>query len=121
QHHVLLALPHDATGDLGAESAKIVQANVGGIFWPVHPLDRQTKSIQVPITGDVYRLKVAEEGRPLIPGHVFRKINDVISEERAQGGKLDSFDVEARQESLELIANFQKMSLPPVDAASIVD
>ncbi len=61
--HDLLPLADDATGDLAAEAAEVVQAVVGRIVRAVDPLHRQAETVQVPIARDVHGLEVAEQRR----------------------------------------------------------
>ncbi len=76
KRHYLIAYADHARGDRAA-----VTTEVGVRAQDV--LHREAEVDQVAIAGDVDRLQVGEQRRPLVPGHACAAVNDVVSVQRA--------------------------------------
>ncbi len=121
QHHDFLADADDAAGDLAAEAAEVVQLGVGGAVGAVDPLDGEAEAVEVPVAADVDAFEVAQERGAGIPGGVLGGFDDVVAVERAERDELDVLHVEAWQELLELVADFDEALLAPVHQVHLVD
>ena len=49
----LLTLAHYTTGNLTTQSTEVVQGLVGGIVRTIHPLNRETERVEIPVTRNV--------------------------------------------------------------------
>ena len=79
EHDDLVAGAPDAAGDL-ARVAAVVVVLVGDR--PDHPLDGEAAVVEVAVAGDLDRLEVLEQRRPVVPGHPLAALDDVVAAQR---------------------------------------
>ena len=90
---VVARLP-DAAGDL-ARVAAVVVVLVGDRA--DHPLDGEAAVVEVAVAGDLDRLEVLEQRRPVVPGHRFTlgaALDDVVAAKRRHRDHLDIAETE---------------------------
>ena len=60
-----------------------------------HVLNRESAILQVAVAAHVHFFEVLEQGTSLVPGHVRRGVDHVVTQQRADGNELDVRHVEA--------------------------
>ena len=122
QHDDLLALAHDAAGDLSAQAAKIVQRLVGRIVRAVDPLHGKAERGQIPVAGDVDGFQMLQQRRAVIPRQALEGSTTLSPFSALIGNEFHiAENVELRQKILDLVADFREAFLAPVHQIHFVD
>ena len=79
QHDDVVARAPDAARDLAGVAAVVV---VLVRHRPDHPLHREAAQLDVPVGGDLDRLEVLEQRRPVVPRHLLGAVDDVVAAQR---------------------------------------
>src|SRR5262245_41460555 len=68
----------DATCDLPAQTAEVMEIAAGGIVGPIDPLHGQSEGAEVPVARDVNGLKMVEQSGSAKPGCIPRRLDDIV-------------------------------------------
>ena len=88
---------------------------------PDHPLHGEAAIDEVAVRGDVHVLEVIQQRRTLVPGHVQRTLDDVLTVNGRDRDECDVGDLEPRAELAEILLDVIERALAVVDQVHLVD
>ena len=104
--------------DLARVAAVVV---VVGRHRPDHPLHREAAVGEVPVSGELDRLEIAEERRPVVPRRRVGALGDVVPVERRHREDAQVLDPDLLGERAQLGLDLAEALLRPVDEVHLVE